>query len=193
MQSADYRWRERLSELIAEADPELETRVAQADAGAALAFVGLSANVSAEANELLRDAVAVARRLGASWDAVGAQLGVSRQAAQQRFALDSGNATAESPATKKPKLGDKRVVTGATAFNELEILQGEGAAGWQLGGCGSLYLEFLYVGIPTEHLRISSNRGRATRRKAAEDRWSYCCSWVYFHYFSRPLIPLEEQ
>lgn len=42
-----------------------------------------------EAQQELRDAVAAARQAGDSWAAVGMVLGVSRQAAYQRFAANS--------------------------------------------------------------------------------------------------------
>jgi hypothetical protein len=201
MEVVEHQWRDRLAEMIAEADPALEARMEHADTGAALAFVGVSANLSAEADGLLRSAVTAARRLGGSWGSVGAQLGVTRQAAQQRFAAprqvlenpSEVQADARHQFATPPQVGDRRVVTGATAFNELEILQREGAAGWKLEGGGGLFLEFSYAGVAMEHQRVSSNRGRLTRKRAEEDMWTYCFSWVFFHFFSRPMHVKESQ
>jgi hypothetical protein len=195
-EDSSVHWRERLAELIAEADPDLEARVEEADARSALEFVGITATLATEADRLLRDAVTVARQLGASWEAVGGQLNVTRQAAQQRFAV-APNSVSEKlsgfPARREsPAQGERRVITGVTSFNELQILDREGSAGWQLAGGGALYLEFVYVGEPIEHRRISSNRARATRRKAEEARWVYCFSWVFFHYFARLVNPRES-
>ena len=52
----------------------------------ALVEVLVAQQACSRAEEDLRDAVARARRAGQPWSAVGAVLGTSRQAAQQRFA-----------------------------------------------------------------------------------------------------------
>lgn len=50
-----------------------------------------------EASRLLREAVQGARAAGHSWDTVGRVLGVSRQAAQQRFADKTAGAGSAAP------------------------------------------------------------------------------------------------
>jgi hypothetical protein len=52
----------------------------------ALVEVLVAQQACSQADEDLRDAVARARRAGQPWSAVGAVLGTSRQAAQQRLA-----------------------------------------------------------------------------------------------------------
>jgi hypothetical protein len=53
------------------------------------------------AHRMLDHFVGQARRTGLSWTEIGAHLGVSRQAAQQRFAARVG----ESPETARPARG----------------------------------------------------------------------------------------
>lgn len=68
-----------LEDLIANLDP------ANARDAAPLRSVAVAAQVSRDADDALAVAVANARSAGTSWTAIGAVLGVSRQAAQQRF------------------------------------------------------------------------------------------------------------
>lgn len=51
----------------------------------ALENIGWAAKQIRQANERAERYVAEARQAGASWAAIGAQLGISRQAAQQRY------------------------------------------------------------------------------------------------------------
>jgi hypothetical protein len=51
-----------------------------------LSWIGTAHHQAAAAERILTAAVTRARQAGLSWTAIGAQLGVSRQAAQQRFA-----------------------------------------------------------------------------------------------------------
>jgi hypothetical protein len=86
---------------------------------------------SAESESLLRQAALGARKAGHTWEAIGHVLGVSRQAAQQRFAASGEDANAF--------VGDRdrqHVVNGANLFNEMQILEREGRAGWRLVGVG---------------------------------------------------------
>ncbi len=55
-------------------------------------WIAAAARDAAAAEHTLNAAISRARQAGLSWSAIGAQLGVSRQAAQQRFARTSTQA-----------------------------------------------------------------------------------------------------
>ncbi len=71
------------------------------DPGASLALVAASRVAAEETEPLLQEPVADARSAGHSWDTVGRLLGVSRQAAQQRF----GPAGPRRPAGRERRRG----------------------------------------------------------------------------------------
>lgn len=62
------------------------------DGGDALRLVGASSAALRHCESMQKDAVLQARRAGRSWAELGALIGISRQAAQQRFAPDPGAA-----------------------------------------------------------------------------------------------------
>jgi hypothetical protein len=129
-----------------------------------------SADVAArEADRLLHESVSGARHAGYSWDAIGGVLGVSRQAAQQRFR------------SIKAEDGDgRRVITGVHALNETEILAREGRAGNHLVGFGPLYLIVEPSERQWEHKRVLG-------RKLSGDDWEFVGSWFPFRYYKRRL------
>jgi hypothetical protein len=58
----------------------------------------MATRVAAEqTSRLLREAIDGARAAGHSWDTIGRLLGVSRQAAQQRFGTTAGQSVADLP------------------------------------------------------------------------------------------------
>src|SRR5690606_22681013 len=80
----DARLASGLAAALAEAGPDLEARMAT-DPEAYLDLVSIAARAERQTEELLRSSVAAARSAGQSWEAIGARLGISRQAAQKRF------------------------------------------------------------------------------------------------------------
>ena len=58
---------------------------AEPDLDRLLGLVDVTSRAGVETRSLLREAVSSARAAGASWEAIGRVLGMSRQAAQQRF------------------------------------------------------------------------------------------------------------
>lgn len=82
--------------------------------------------VTEEAKANLRRWVAVARRAGVSWLDIGRTLGISKQAAQQRY---GALPTDENP-PGKPARG--LILLSAGAANELETLRREGRRGHEL-------------------------------------------------------------
>jgi hypothetical protein len=128
--------------------------------------------------------VDAARRSGLSWTDIGDALGISKQAAQQRFKLemdDSDTTQAE---------GEKVVRLGAHAFNEMRILGQEGESGHELIDAGLLKLIFRKTDQQWEYKRRiggvwMADEMRAEMRKAG---WAYVSSWPPFHYFKRPVV-----
>jgi len=80
--------------------------------------------------------VDAARRSGLSWTEVGDVLGISKQAAQQRFKLD------EADEDSIHVEGEEIVRLGAHAFIEMRILTQEGLNGHELIDVGLLKLVF---------------------------------------------------
>ncbi|MFI5426761.1 AMP-binding protein [Aeromicrobium sp. UC242_57] len=109
-----------IARAVARADPTIERRLEQ-EPQAHLDLVVLTRRAQEVTNDLLHDAVASARAAGASWEAIGSALGMSRQAAQQRF----GRRPEPIPGT-----AEHRQIVGLTAFNEIEQLNAWGRHGW---------------------------------------------------------------
>lgn len=121
-----------------------------------------------------------ARRTGVSWTDIGEALGISKQAAQQRFGISGtiGDAAANE--------GEKVVRFGATAFNEMRIMRAEGNDGNELVDTGPLTLTFRSTDHNWEYCRRiagSSNTG-----KMAAAGWTYVSSWLPFHYYKRRIL-----
>jgi hypothetical protein len=152
------------------------------DAGASLLLVAAAREGSAESERLLRQFVLAARKAGNTWDAIGHVLAVSRQAAQQRFAVSGEDLGARAGDNREPQ----RVVRGATLFNELEILEREGRQGWRLVGLGMLQLRFERSDQQWEHVR-RIDQGSADRRAMMESGWQHVGSYLLWHYFARSL------
>lgn len=121
-------------------------------------------------------AVEQARRAGLSWAAIGQALGITRQAAQQRFSGDA--------AEPQEKQGI-RIVQGATAFNEMKLLAAEGAEGNHLVGFGGLHLLVQHSAQAWEHRREVALNIAARRARLEQAGWTYVGSWFPFHYFKR--------
>jgi hypothetical protein len=135
--------------------------------------------VADEARLGLHRWIDAARRTGLSWAEIGDALGISKQAAQQRFrSLGSDD-------DLQVLEGEEIVRFGATAFNEMSMLRTEGRKGHELIRTGALTLVFR----PTSHAweyrrRIGAD---AMIREMDKAGWTYVSSWIPFHYFKRPI------
>jgi hypothetical protein len=129
-----------------------------------------------QAERLLHAAVAGARRAGHSWDAIGGVLGVTRQAAQQRFRT----------APPSPAGARRRVLTGVHLFNETRILDEEGQRGFHLVDFGPLYLVIEASSQQWKHRRLLGISPAREKRMRSEG-WIPVGAWFPFHYFKRPL------
>jgi hypothetical protein len=160
------------------------------DPDASLRLVAAGRTAAEETSRLLRASVAGARAAGHSWDTVGRVLGVSRQAAQQRFgpaglpALDPHSA-ADAPARK--------VLTPLTAFTEMAVLEQVGRQGWHVVDYGPLFHVVEASDRQWEHRRSSWGPGQE-RRRAAEG-WTLVKGTTFpWGYYKRCLdVPAEPE
>jgi hypothetical protein len=139
--------------------------------------------VSDEAGHSLNRWVDAGRHAGLSWSDIGEVLGVTRQAAQQRFARSSAFA---GMAGEHPDDARTVVRTGMTAFNEVAALEEEGRRGNSLVGAAPLKLFFSPRGMPYENMRVTALRPSSVIERYEADGWAYVLSWFPFHYFTRP-------
>lgn len=144
--------------------------VASAPDGDPLTLVRRAASAESAARDLLQQSVSAARASGHSWAAIGAELGMSRQAVQQRFG---------DRAAPDPSLPEHRWLGPVTAFDEMAELDLAGRRGWHTVRAGML--RHLVVRTPTqwEHKRVLWTGSLARYEK---DGWVVGCRalpWVY--------------
>ncbi|WP_045324161.1 hypothetical protein [Streptomyces sp. NRRL F-4428] len=141
-----------------------------------------------ESSRLLREAVQGARAAGHSWDAVGRVLGVSRQAAQQRFAgKAAAGASPSAPSSGEPGGPERRILGGLSAFNEMAALEEAGRDGWHMVGYGPFFHEVEASDHPWEHCRITLPSPARHRRMEAEGWIPVGAGWFPWRYYKRPL------
>jgi hypothetical protein len=170
---------ERIREQIAEAvftGPDDLRAALETEPESYLRLVAAAHVAADEADRLLHESVTGARHAGHSWDAVGRVLGVSRQAAQQRFKTAAG---AQDGPTR-------RVLTGMTAFNEMAALEREGRRGYHLVDFGPFYLVVEASDRRWEHRRTIAP-SRPAQRRLEEEGWEPVGTWFPFRYYARPL------
>lgn len=162
---------ERLTAAIVEEDVNLAARL-EHDPGAFLDLIRLAALAEDHSAATLRDAVAGARSAGNTWEAIGQALGMSRQAAQQRFGEQ----------TPAPSGAETRILKGLNAFNEMAVLQEAGRSGWHSIGYGPLYHVLERTDRQWEHLRLFMPGGdvEALKRGGWQQIGSGWFPWAYF-------------
>nr|WSW46081.1 hypothetical protein OG296_24940 [Streptomyces sp. NBC_01001] len=158
------------------------------DAFGYLRLVDASRVGAEEASRLLREAVQGARAAGHSWDTVGRVLGVSRQAAQQRFAGKAAGASSPPPA-EGPNAPKRRTLSGLTAFNEMAALDEAGRDGWHMVGYGPFFHEVEASTHPWEHCRVTLPSIARHRRMESEGWIPVGVGWFPWRYYKRPLRP----
>lgn len=161
-----------LAAAISKVDPTIEKRI-ETDPQATLDLVVITAEAYSETGNLLSSAVASARLAGWSWDAVGKALGMSRQAAQQRFGLKS-DVIGDSPECQR--------LVGVTAFNEIEILNVRGRQGWHSTGFGPMFHDLQKSDLQWEHRRVfvGSRKAKNLEAEGWEQIGHLWFPWVYF-------------
>ncbi|MFD5319354.1 hypothetical protein [Streptomyces sp. NPDC127098] len=158
------------------------------DPSAHLLMVAASRVAAEETSRLLRQSINGARAAGHSWEVVGRLLGISRQAAQQRFGTPAATPPPADPGAHR------RVLSPLNAFNEMDALAESGRRGWHVVDYG--HLHHLVESSPRqwEHQRLWWPT-RRRRRRMVEQGWElivptdFDSPWAYY---KRPLdLPAE--
>lgn len=136
-----------LEDVIASLSPVCEPE----DADDHLAVVKAAQEIEAEARRLLQRTVLTARGAGATWAGVGEALGISKQAAQKRFAAPK----APSGRTLDP---DERFLGPVGMLDEMEELNLAGRYGWHSVDFGVSHHRVVRSGTQWEHRRVAGAR-----------------------------------
>ena len=166
-----------LSEMIAAVDPTLAVRL-EHEPDSYLDLIDLTYRSSEEIAQLLQSAVTSARLAGLSWERIGQRLGMSRQAAQQRFGRVLENVTAHPS-------GEIRRLYPVTAFDEMEALADAGRTGWHSIGYGMYFHDLVQSDEQWEHLRVTAF-GSSRHRLEAEGWHRVGAMWFPWAYYARP-------
>lgn len=139
------------------------------DAEGYLALIAASAAAEEAAREMLHRSVMAARAAGVSWARIGERLGMTRQAAQQRFGTAVGEPGGEA----------ERWLGPVTAFDEMRELEIAGQAGWHTVEAGMLAHRMVRTTTQWQHRRIL---WRASLASEHADGWQVGCRsfpWIY--------------
>ncbi|MDQ3156040.1 MAG: hypothetical protein M3Q98_04855 [Actinomycetota bacterium] len=172
-----------LARAIAAVDPTIEKRI-DSDPQANLDLVVIANEANVETGKILNSAVSSARAAGWSWEAVGNALGMSRQAAQQRFGLKAEEAESNH---------ERQRLVGLTATNEMEVLNAKGRQGWHSVGYGPLFHDLEKSDVQWEHRRVFVGSRKAKRLESGG--WERIGTmWFPWHYFKKQLgLPAEDE
>lgn len=135
-----------------------------------IALIAASARADDEVRAILQRAVHAARAAGASWATIGAELQMSRQAAQQRFG---------HPSTAADLDEDERWLGPVSVFDEMAELDLAGLEGWHTIGAESSAHRMRRSDTRWEHRRSVWHPLRASERA---DGWEIGCRafpWIY--------------
>lgn len=180
----DHEFADLIAQAVAQLDPSLERRL-DTEPQAHLDLVVLTRRAHDQTNRLLHAAVSSARAAGSSWESIGSALGMSRQAAQQRFGL-------KPSADAEPN--EHRQLVGLTAFNEMGQLNEWGRHGWHSVGYGPLFHDVEESTVQWEHTRavIGSRKARDLEADGWQRIGSMWFPWVYLkHPTDLPALPGE--
>ncbi|WP_154606164.1 hypothetical protein [Arthrobacter sp. AQ5-05] len=173
----DDQLRVALSQVISAVEPTLAGRL-ESEPDSYLDLISLTYRSSEEIAELLQSAVTSARLAGLSWERIGQRLGMTRQAAQQRFGR-----VLESADTHL--FGEKRRLFPVTAFDEMEALAEAGRSGWHSVGYGMYFHNLVRADEQWEHLRVAAFG--ANRRALELEGWQRIgAMWFPWAYYARP-------
>lgn len=173
-----------LSEAIAVSGPDISQRI-ETDPNAYLELVVRTNQAHLRTGDMLQAAVQSARSAGHSWEAIGSVLGMSRQAAQQRF----GKGLQETDDDERP---ERRKLFGLTAFNEMDVLEKVGAYGWHSVSYGPFFHLVERDAVQWEHRRVYAwTPGRSS---LGQEGWQQVGGgWFPWAYYARPTsIPAQD-
>lgn len=169
---------QRLATVLAEAIGQLGVAAEPQSVPDYLELVKVASDVEMQARSLLNEAVASARSAGATWSVIGSTLGMSKQAAQQRFA---GQAV---PSASDPD-PNERILGPVTPFDEMAELALAGKYGWHSIGFGPNFHRVVRSESQWEHARISALKRRGRSKPA--DGWQVIGSEFPYTYLKRDL------
>lgn len=167
----DDRLADLLAAAIAQVDPTIARRI-EDDPQAHLDLLALTARADTAVDDLLHRAVVAARAAGWSWEAVGSVLGMSRQAAHQRFGAAPDDV---------PDGHERRRLVGTLPMDEIATLDLWGRHGWRAVGAGPGYHDVERTSAVWEHERafVGSRRVKALERQGWQRVGGTWFPWVY--------------
>ncbi len=136
-----------------------------------LELVARSSRAHDITKDLLTQTVAASRGAGHSWAAIGNELGLTRQAVQQRFGASDDDGAEADP--------EHRWLGPVTAFDELPELALAGRQGWRTVEAGMLRHRMRRTETQWEHRRVVWAR---PTRSYEHDGWQVGCRafpWLY--------------
>jgi len=167
--------RDHLARALHDVDPTLSDRLTH-DADAHLELVALARAARSETDVLLAAAVQSARSAGCTWEQVGTVLGMTRQAAQQRYGQPDPTASAATAGGATQRL----VLRPLSAFNEMSVLARAGRYGWHSVAYGPLFHIVERDDRQWEH-------SRTTGSIPSGGGWMPVGSgWAWWTYWARP-------
>ncbi|GGM16879.1 hypothetical protein [Deinococcus aerophilus] len=168
-----------LSAAITTSLPDLPGRL-DSEPQAHLDLIRQTAAAQRTVEALLQSSVLAARSAGHSWETIGSTLGMTRQAAQQRF----GKSAPPSDTGAWPP-GETHRLSPLTAFDEMEILNRAGRYGWHSVGFGTLYHLITRDTQQWEHRRVLAfDPGRGALEAQGWGRVGTL--WFPWAYYTRP-------
>ena len=166
--------REAIAHAVVDLPEGLRERL-DSDPAAALELVDAARVAAEESGRLLRQSIDGARASGHSWETIGKHLGVSKQAAQQRF----GGSSAPRPE------GDRRILSPVTAFDEMAALAAAGQHGWHSVDYGTLHHVLQKSDQQWEHKRVLW--GTASKPELERRGWQLIGTNTFpWAYWARP-------
>ena len=136
-----------LHQALASVSPVAEPQSAQDF----LQTVTAAHNIETEARQLLQHSVLTAREAGATWRDIGKTLGISKQAAQKRFA----------PPEKLPDMRldpDERLLGPVSMLDEIAELNLAGRYGWHSVDFGIAHHRVVHSPNQWEHCRVTGTK-----------------------------------
>jgi len=165
------------TDVLVEAITKLNRQTEPETQEGSLQLVRTASALEAGARTVLHQAVASARSAGNTWAVIGSTLGMSKQAAQKRFAptaIPSGTDVAS----------DERILGPTGPFAEMRELTLAGRYGWHSVEAGLNYHRVLHSSTQWEHRRVS---GAHAARRLADQGWQLIGGDFGYTYLKRDL------
>lgn len=184
--------RDALRALVAQERPRTVEAQERGDAEAGLDLVAFTHLLAEEAAAMRDEAVAAARHQRTSWARIGARLGMTRQAAQQRFGAPVADEDVRAPDPARARAGEVWRLSPVTALDEMEQLERYGRQGWHSVGYGPYFHDMVKDVVVWEHRRVSALGPRRARLEA--EGWRVVPGGTFpWAYYARPTTrPAEE-